>query len=460
MQAGGWAIVFRIALGVGVIVLSIGAGAAVYWHFYLSPISLTLAVAPAGSDISQFFTAFAENAKLTGSRVRLSIVAYENIAETTAALDAGDVDLAYARPDCRMPSSGLALAVLQQNIAVLVTCPPRPAARGSATALSKSRAPAPISGLKDLRARRVAVLGQGPSNIALLERLLGFHGIARDDAAIFRFGSSDDLPAVGRSDAPDVLFLAGPRGELRMAGGVSAFQCPGSLPATVLPITEGGMLAARNKIFSMVDLAIGELAVNPPRPEEAISTLGFPSLLVAHQNLSESTIEEFMKQLFKSRQVLMSYHPAATRIEPLPTDRGTTFSLHPGATLYYDAEEESFFDRYEVLIYIILFGFSGIVSGLLWFTRHLFPQRPPLAMREERALETLITRARAATTTAELDAIEVELDELLATLSGYMVKGSLDVGLTPAYELMARRANGAIELRRRTLSEISIPAEH
>jgi hypothetical protein len=320
MQQVNWTTVLRIMLGVGLILLSLGAGAAAYWHFYLSPIPLTLAMAPAGSDISQFFTAFAENAKAAGSRVRLSIVPYPNIAETTVALDAGDVDLAYVRPDYRMPASGLALALLQPNIAVLVTCPKGPAARGPVTALSKSRPLARISGLKDLRGRRVAVLGQGPSNIALLERLLAFHGIRRDDVSIFRFGLSKELSAVDQSDAPDALFLAGARGEIRMAGGLKAFKCPGDVPATVLPITEGGMLAAQNKLFSMVDLAVGELAVDPPRPEETTSTLGFPSLLVARQDLSESTVEEFMKQLFASRQVLMSDHPAATRIEPLPTD--------------------------------------------------------------------------------------------------------------------------------------------
>jgi hypothetical protein len=148
----------------------------------------------------------------------------------------------------------------------------------------------------------------------------------------------------------------------------------------------------------------------------------------------------------------MSDHPAATRIEPLPTDRGATFSLHPGATRYYDAEDESFYDRYEVLIYIVLFGFSGVASGLLWFARHLIPQKLPLAIREERELEVLISRARAATTMAELEAIERELDEFLVALSGHMVQGSLDVELTPAFELLAGRATSAIAVRRHALS--------
>ncbi|WP_322517569.1 hypothetical protein SR870_08635 [Rhodopseudomonas palustris] len=105
-----------------------------------------------------------------------------------------------------------------------------------------------------------------------------------------------------------------------------------------------------------------------------------------------------------------------------------------------------------MLIYIFVFGFSGIVSGVLWFARYLFPQDLPLAIREEHALETLINKARAATTAAELDDIERELDGFLMKLSSHMVEGHLDTGLTPAYELLAGRATGAIEVRRHVLS--------
>ena len=442
----------RIAFGVGLISISVLLGVGAYWYFYLSPIPLGIAVAPVGSEISQFFVAFAEKSNADGNRVKIIIVPYANIAETTAALDAGDVDLAYVRADYRMPTSGQAVAILQQNIAVLVACSTKPQPRATAPSTSKLRSAVLVSGLKDLRGRRVAVLGQGPSNVALLEKLLALHGIMRGDSDIVRVGSGEQLSAIIRSDAPDALFLAGARGEVRMTGGLQAFKCAGDIPAAILPITEGAMLAARNKTFTMVDLAIGELAVNPPRPEEETSTVGFPSLLVARRSLSEGNVEEFMKQLFAIRQALMTDHPAATRIEPLPTDRGSAFALHPGATRYYDAEDESFFVRYEVLIYIALFGFSGIASGLLWFGRQIFPARDRLAMQEDRALERLINKIHTASTNAELNELERQLDSLLVELSGHMVRGKLDVELTPAYELLAERATGAIALRRRTLS--------
>ncbi len=145
--------------------------------------------------------------------------------------------------------------------------------------------------------------------------------------------------------------------------------------------------------------------------------------------------------------------PRASR--PLPTDRGSAFALHPGAARYYDAEERTFFERYEVLLYILLFGFGGLASALVWFARKLFPHRQKLALAEHDAFDALIGQARAADSLTGLEAIERKLDALISELSERMLKGEVDLDLKPAYDMLSERAEEAIAARRDDLRRMA-----
>jgi hypothetical protein len=175
-----------------------------------------------------------------------------------------------------------------------------------------------------------------------------------------------------------------------------------------------------------------------------MATLSFPLVLVARRGLAADVGEEFLKQLFNLRHVLMAQFPVAGRIEALPTDRGSAFTLHSGAATDYDAETKTFLKRYETLIYILLFGFSGILSGLVWIWGSLFPTRRLLVHEEHHAFERLIERARHALTAEELDGLSIQMGGLLATLSRNMLEGRIDLELKPAFDILSGRLKTAI----------------
>lgn len=257
-----------------------------------------------------------------------------------------------------------------------------------------------------------------------------------------------DIAAQTKVQPVDGLFMAPPRGDQLVGAALAPMTCPPDRSIAVVPLAEGSVFQARNRIFSSVELVAGEFGANPALPAEAMATLAFPSLIVARRGLPNDVVEEFVKQLFNIRHGLMSQFPAAARIEALPTDRGSPFTLHPGAAVYYDGETKSFFERYETLIYILLFGFSEILSGLIWLWRSLFPTRRLLVHEEHQAFEILIERTRHAATAEELDGLVIEMDGLLAILSRNMLEGRIDIELKPAFDILSERLETAIGQRR------------
>ncbi|MGU9978427.1 TAXI family TRAP transporter solute-binding subunit [Phreatobacter sp. HK31-P] len=450
----------RDLAGLAVIVATVGLAIGTYWFLYLAPIPLRMAVAPAGSETSQFFAALAQTAERERYRVRLALAPLTNVAETSAAIDAGDVDLAIARADYRIPATGLAVAILHQNVALLVGCAAPPAAPAPAASRAGSRVrppppaigqPEPMQGFADLKGRRVVVVGRGPGNKALFEKLAAYHGLALNDIDVVQARSATEVTAAVAAKPVDALFMAFPRGEAVIGETIRALGCSGERRPLLVPLVEGNVFQARNKVFSAVELVPGEFGTNPLLPAEAVSTLGFPSLLVARRGLANDVVEEFTRQLFTQRHGLMSQFPAAGRIEALPTDRGSAFTLHPGASNYYDAEEKNFFERYETLIYVVLFGFSGILSAIVWLWRYLFPRRRNLVFHEHHVFEELIARTRVAGSTGDLDEIVQAMDRLLGELSQNMLQGKVDIEMKPAFDIMSERLSAAIAERRSEL---------
>ncbi len=454
----------RDILGLAVIVALVALVGGTYWYFNFAPIQLRMAVAPAGSETAKFFAALAQAADRDNYRVRLVLAPLTNVAETSAAIDAGDVDLAIARADYRIPSTGLGVAILHQNVALLVGCPapaaptPPPARAGGRArpATPANGQPPPLQGFADLKGRRVVVAGRGPGNRALFTKFAAYHGLALSDIDVVQASSVTEVAAAAAASRTDALFMAFPRGDAVIGEYIRAMGCSGERRPVLIPLAEGSVFQARNKVFSAVELVPGEFGTNPLLPAEAVSTLGFPSLLVARQGLPKDVVEEFTRQLFTQRHGLMSQFPAAGRIEALPTDRGSAFTLHPGASSYYDAEEKNFFERYETLIYVILFGFSGILSAVVWLWRYLFPRRQNLVSSEHHAFEELIAQARVARSTAEIDDIVQAMDRLLGELSQNMLEGKVDIEMKPAFDIMSDRLNAAIAERRSEL--LAVPA--
>jgi TRAP transporter TAXI family solute receptor len=410
--------------------------AGVGWYYFFIPHSLRVAVGPAAGEPAQVLAALAQTLEREKAPLRLTVAVHSDNDSASAALGEGKADLAVVRSDGSLPASSVAVAIAHRFIVVLA-----------------ARPNSGIAKFSDLRGKSLGVIGQGPGNRKLVEMLFVFHGLHPDTTRIVPLASPDRVNTAAAQGLIDALFAAAPRGGDGIARAVAAFQSGVGSSPTLAPLDDAAALAKRNPIFTADKIAPGEIRSLPALPAEEIATVTFPSLIVARRDLADSKIYEFTKHLFMLRLTLAGQFPAAARIEALPTDRDSTFSVHPGAVTYYDASEKAFLENYSDLMWLALFGFSGVVSLAAWLFSMAFPKRREMVRSEHAELIALMETARVAPTLLDIDAIDRRIDQLVAQMSSLMFDGGIDAEQQPAFDLLLKRLGAILEMRRRELNQ-------
>src|SRR5258707_2950011 len=170
-----------LVLAAGVFLFAAAAGGL---YYALRPVTLRIAVGPAGSDDQKLIQALAHTFSRDASSVRLSPIATEGATESIALLAAGKADLAVARGDLDLPANAESVAILRKNVVVL-WAPSGLPPKGS------KKKPAPkIKGLDDLAGHHVGVIGRTQANVTLLRVILTESGVNADKVAVTQFGTN------------------------------------------------------------------------------------------------------------------------------------------------------------------------------------------------------------------------------------------------------------------------------
>ncbi|MBK5961119.1 hypothetical protein CCR97_23355 [Rhodoplanes elegans] len=442
------------------------------FYFNDRPTTLRIAVGPPGSEDARLVQAIAQHfGRDRSATVRLTPIVKEGPGAAARALQNREVDLAVVRRDVGFPAAAQAVAVMHDNVAVLMVpaegslavggpkpeAPARTASRRRAKASAKPAAPAPakIDSIEALAGRRIGLVGPGMGDREILESILRQYQVPLDKVTVVPLDARDVAGAL-RAHPVDALLALGPVASPHVAGAVAAAS-NGRTGPTFLEIGASEVIAARMPVYEEAELKAGVFGGQTPQPADAVETLGFKHYLVARRSVPEDTIADLTRQIFTARQTLSSEFPMAARIEKPDTDRDAAVPAHPGAAAYIDDDQKSFFDRYSDFIYIGAMALSGVGSGLAWLASHL---RADTRSRRQRLLERLlglIGQAHAAEDLAALAALDREIDEILARvlLPGGRQgpdRGSLDQASLAAYTLAFDQARTAIAARRAQLA--------
>ena len=424
----------RNILGYLALVLAALTAAGVLWYIYFVPYTLKIAVGPSNTEPTEFFAAMSAAIEHDNASVRLVLIPYANLADTSAALDARQVDLAVVRTDLSLPTSGLGVAIVHQYMALIL-----------------SRPQANIKHVSDLRNHSIGVVGPGTGNTTLFETLMAAYELKSGTIRVVPLTSTDEIAAAVASGRIDALFVAGPRGGRLITRSFQAFSGSIKGAPVFVPISEAAALVARNPVFAAGEIAPGELGITPLMPAKEVQTLTFPLLLVASNRLASKAVQEFTKQLFSLRHALLAQNPEAGRVEKLSTDRGESFAVHPGAATYYDAEETSLLSGLSDWFWVGMLGLGGIGSMGAWILSRLFPRRREMVQAEFTELLVLMEKARGATSVTEVENIEREIDKLVTATSQLLFDGSIDDIHQPAFDLILARIETVLEAKRHEL---------
>jgi len=432
-------------LAAGLLIFAAIAGAA---FLILRPVTLRIAVGPAGSEDLKLIQAVAQSFSREGSPIRLAIIPTEGALDSIGLLGTGETDLAVARGDEEMPDGTESVAIVRKNVVVLWS------PSGLPRKGSKSEPKAKIKSIDELAGHRIGVVGRTQANVALLRVILKESGVNPEKVAIAQFSVSQISDMV-RDPTIDAFMTVGPLdSKITSEAIISTARVRGE--PTFLPVDVSEAIAQRHPLYESEEIPGGSFSSSPARPDDEIETIGVNHLIVAHKTLSENSVGTFIRELFAIRPTLARELPSASKIEKPDTDKDAALPAHPGAAAYIDGTERTFMDKYSDYIWGAVLLISVLGSGSAWLRHYM--------KRDERRLNTLhrekllaaIATVRQIDSMDELDEMQREADAILRETLDCYDDGAIEEGDLSAYSLVLEQFHHAVVDRRIVISGVAI----
>ena len=414
------------------------------YYFAMRPVTLRIAVGPAGSDDVKVVQTLTQAFSQTHAYVRLRPVQTEGAAESAEALAGGKVDLAIIRGDLEVPKNAQAVATLRKNVVVLWVPPP---AKGKG-----KKAGPKITKIAQLAGHTVGVIGRTQANVNLLHVILHQYGVDPTKVEIVQFPVGEAADAI-RNQRADAYLAAGPVNSKITTDAIAASTKDGGSP-TFLGIDSAEAIAQNHPVYEAAEIPAGTFGGAPNRPDDEVKTISFNHHIVARKAVSETTITAFAHQLFAARQQLMTEFPLAAKIETPDTDKDAVIPVHPGAAAFFDGEEKTFLDKYSDYIWWTLMALSATGSVGAWFAGYLKKdERHNNSSLRERLLD-MIAAARKSETTEELDTMQAEADNILRDTLRCFEEGAIEEGALTAFNIALEQFHNAVADRRALLMSL------
>ena len=397
---------------------------------YLSrPTTLTVAVGPRDGPEAGLLEAYSNALSRGREDVRLKIVPYDDVHDSAEALQAGKADLAVVRPDVFLPDNGLTLAILHDE-ALLIASPDAN----------------DIDSFPDLAKKRLGVVVRHGADLPFLSNLLSFYDFspvtgeaAAAPAGQFPQGQVVLVPlkpaevtaAIADKRVDAVAIIANP-GSKSAAATVRAVEMGSpDRKISLVSVPDGEAILQRFPELQAVTIPAGTFGGRPKRPEEDVKTVGASYRLMARGAVSRVAVASATQHLFEWRSKLASIAPIAKLMKAPEFDTtvaATSARLpnHPGAVDYFEREQQTFLDRYEDYIYLFAFFGGTIGSGIAWIGQRLArKRRERIDVVLDRLVE-IMREVRQAMAKADLDALAIETDDLVADVIHYARERSID----------------------------------
>jgi TRAP transporter TAXI family solute receptor len=429
-----------LILAAGIFLFGVAAGTL---YYALRPVTLRIAVGPAGSEDQKLVQLMAQTFAHEGAAVRLSPITTEGASESIALFAAGKADLAVARGDLNLPANAESVAILRKNVVVLW------APSGLAPKGSRKQPTPKIKSLDELSGHRVGVIGRTQVNVTLLRVILTESGINPDKVAITQFSTSQ-IAEMARDQSIDAFMAVGPLNSKLTAEAITATASARGEPK-FLPIDVSEAIAQKHPIYESEEIPGSIFSSSPARPEDKIETVSVNHLIVASKTLSDTAVAALARQLFTNRQQLARELPSAAQIEKPDTDKDAALPAHQGAAAYIDGNERTFLEKYTDYIWGAILILSGLGSAGAWLKHYWKRDEREQYVRHRDNLLDLIAGARRAETPEELADMQNAADGVLREALDCYDDGAIEEGDLSVIGLALEQFHHAVADRRATI---------
>jgi TRAP transporter TAXI family solute receptor len=336
-----------LLVGCAVVLVS-GAGLFAY-RYYTAPKTMTVAVASFEGDAPRLMSAISGHLERIGSRVRLRIVDVGTVLQASEAFSAGKVDLAIIRKDIGHLSAARTVVVVTHAIAMIIVPP------GSS-----------VEGIDDLKGKTVGVVGE-EVNRRLVEVLTRQYDLALAKVQ-FQDLAVADVPGALRSKQISAVLLVTPISGSYLAQLRDFFPANGNQKSKLIPIEAAKAIANVAKAYESYELPKGALRGSPLVPDDELTTLRVPFYLVANKKIAEDDVADLTRAIMEARREPLTEYPLLAQIAAPSTDKDAYIPIHPGAALFYEGTQKSFYEKYGDALYAIpiLLGMLAWLTTAIW----------------------------------------------------------------------------------------------
>ncbi len=424
-------------LAIIAVVLAIVGFSALGYYIATLPTTLRVAVGPVTNENVRIVSAAVQTLQREREAFRLRLVITEGSVQSSAALDAGKVDLAVVRTDSAFPRNGATVAVMHVDHAVLVA----PGENG-------------VVQLADLRGKGVAVARDNAPNIRLLKLLAAQAGLDEQDFRIESIRFQDLRSALDQGKI-HAVFSVGPTSGRLLFDVVNLVTEAGKGSVTFVPIPETSAIEQRNPLIEADTLVRGLFGGPVPRPEKDTPTVTVSHQLLASKTLSDAQVSDFTRIILNAKAQMATEAPLASRMEAPDQEKASPIPIHPGTITYIDGQTTTFLERYGDWFYIGLMGLGlggSAVAGYFSYAAAR-TREGVLALLSE--LEGLIAGVPHATDISALDGSQASIDTIFNKTMRAAMANDIDAAAMTAFTMAFAKARDTIHDRKKELSDIS-----
>src|SRR5580698_4419332 len=418
----------RAVLLAGLVCLIAGAGLVAY-QYYERPKTLTVAVGSFDGEARQAAQLVAGHLATTNSPIRLKIENTGNVLDAAKAFDAGTADLAVVRADVGDLQQARAVALTGHGV-VMIVAPP-----GS-----------PITSIAKLRDHTVGVVG-GEINHHVVEALKKEYDLDRANVTFKDLTPLEVRQAVQTKQVA-ALILVTPLTDRYISLIKGLFRETATSAPVLIPIDSAGAITDAKGPYESFDIPKGTLRGSPAVPDDDVTTLRVPYMLVANRHLDQQLVGELTKRVMAARRDLAAEQPLIAGIATPTLDADAFIAVHPGAAAFYTGTQQSFMDRWGNVIYLtpIVFGALASVFAAAW--RFLGIRNRDATEGTLERLCALREHIRDLEDEAELRKIEDDIDVMLRAQLAKPVNRSEGGAEALALIALAQRLDNLVQHRR------------
>jgi TRAP-type uncharacterized transport system substrate-binding protein len=422
----------RAVLLAGVVCLVAGA-ALISYRLSQRPTILTVAVGSLDGEARQSASLIAGHFATIGSPIRLRIENAGNVLDAAKAFAAGKADLAVVRADVGDLSQARAVAVMAEGV-VMIAAPP-----GSN-----------ITSIAKLRDHTVGVVG-GEINHNVVEALKKEYDLGHANVTFKDLAPLEVRQAVQTKQVA-ALILVTPLTDKYISLIKGLFRESATSAPVLIPIDSAGAITDAKGPYESFDIPKGTLRGSPAIPDDDVTTLRVPYMLVANRHLDQQMVGELTKRVMAARRDLAAEQPLIAGIATPTLDADAYIAVHPGAAAFYNGTQQSFMDRWGNAIYLTPMALGALASVFAAAWRFLGIRAHREAQSTLERLCALRENIRGLPDEAGLRGIE---DEIEAVLRTELAKSSGDEesgSETLAMIALAQRLDNLIHHRRMELA--------